>query len=206
MLSKLTWRKKINCYWEIHVPKKVMFQKNPWFSASDNKFSLILFGVKCEPKRFVVESSRNGPTQELHLPLPHALHLHGVEVWKVVILVPQGVFLQAEGGQASRSIPTRENAIRTIWGWRQARIMVLKWIKERQKVHKRNSSTRTSIIWLMLLCIKRLPLLPISEAERASSQRDCRDFTQAPLFPCGGWRLRNFFTQGAQVVWMWMWY
>lgn len=55
-------------------------------------------------------------THELHLPLPHALHLYSVEVWQVVVLVPQGVFLQAEGGEASRSIPTRENAVRTIWG------------------------------------------------------------------------------------------
>lgn len=57
-----------------------MFQKNPCFSASDNKFSLILFSVKCEPNRFVVETWSYGPTQELHLPLPHALHLHGIEV------------------------------------------------------------------------------------------------------------------------------
>lgn len=53
-------------------------------------------------------------TQELHLPLPHALHLHGVEVRQVVVLVPQGVLLQAEGGQAPRGIPTRENAVRTV--------------------------------------------------------------------------------------------
>lgn len=57
-------------------------------------------------------------TQKLHLPLPHALHLHGVEVRQVVVLVPQRVFLQAKGGQTSRSIPTRENAVRTLWGRR----------------------------------------------------------------------------------------
>lgn len=53
-------------------------------------------------------------THELHLPLPHALHLHGAEVRQVVVLVPQGVFLQAEGGQAPRSVPGREDAVRTV--------------------------------------------------------------------------------------------
>lgn len=61
-------------------------------------------------------ASEDKPTHELHLPLPHTLHLYSSEVWQVIILVPQGVSLQAEGGQASRSIPARENAIRTIWG------------------------------------------------------------------------------------------
>ena len=55
------------------------------------------------------------PTHELHLPLPHTLHLYSAEVRQVVVLIPQGILLQAEGGQASRSIPARENAIRTIW-------------------------------------------------------------------------------------------
>lgn len=63
----------------------------------------------------LLEASGIKPTHELHLPLPHALHLYSVEVRQVVVLVPQGVFLQAEGGQASRSIPTRENAVRTVW-------------------------------------------------------------------------------------------
>lgn len=56
------------------------------------------------------------PTQELHLPLPHALHLHGGEVRQVVVLVPQGVLLQAERGQAPGRVPARENSVRTIWG------------------------------------------------------------------------------------------
>lgn len=53
-------------------------------------------------------------TQELHLPLSHALHLHSGEVRQVVVLVPQGVLLQAEGGQTSGSVPTGENTVGTI--------------------------------------------------------------------------------------------
>lgn len=55
-------------------------------------------------------------TPELHLPLPHALHLYGGEVWQVVVLIPQGVLLWAEGGQAPRSVSAGEDAVRAVCG------------------------------------------------------------------------------------------
>lgn len=50
-------------------------------------------------------------TGELGLPLREALLLHGVEVWQVVVLVFQGLLLQAERSQASRCISACEHSI-----------------------------------------------------------------------------------------------